>query len=91
MDDAILISVVVDTLREVLGVAVGPDDDFFEMGGHSLAAWEASEILFQRLRSLMPEHEFTPALLFLHTSAREVANFLSGSSSPTRVESWFSE
>lgn len=44
------------TWAELLGVAVGPDDDFFALGGHSLMAASSAALLGERLGVALPSY-----------------------------------
>ncbi|MFB6848108.1 amino acid adenylation domain-containing protein [Streptomyces sp. NPDC056373] len=57
--------------REVLGAAVGPDDDFFEQGGNSLVAVRLGAAL--RERGYPPLH---PRTLYLNPTPRRVVRAL---------------
>ncbi|MGH3659856.1 MAG: phosphopantetheine-binding protein, partial [Micromonosporaceae bacterium] len=60
---------VVEVWRQVLGVPVGVDGDFFDLGGHSLAAIQA----VTRLRRALPEAAIGVTDLFRHPTPRELA------------------
>lgn len=60
--------------REVLGIpAVGPDDNFFDIGGHSLALAAVQARLAERMSRTVPVLD-----LFRHPTVRELAAHLNG-------------
>ncbi|MQA25183.1 MAG: amino acid adenylation domain-containing protein, partial [Micromonosporaceae bacterium] len=64
---------VVEVWRQILGVdAVGLDSDFFDLGGHSLAAIQA----VTRLRRTLPEAAVGVTDLFRHPTPRELATLI---------------
>jgi hypothetical protein len=66
--------VIAGVWREVLGLdAVGADDNFFDLGGHSLALVSA----YERLRPVVGER-LTVMEMFEHPSVRRLARHLCG-------------
>ncbi len=62
------------TWAEILGIeAIGPHDDFFELGGYSLLAASAAARLGQRLGRALPPHA-----LFEAPTPREMAELIAG-------------
>ncbi len=76
--DHTVLSDVLSLWREVLGrPAASPDDDFFALGGDSLAAVR----LAARLSSLLAQ-EVPVAMIFMYHSARELVAALAGTTEP---------
>ncbi|MGW0828312.1 beta-ketoacyl synthase N-terminal-like domain-containing protein [Streptomyces sp. NPDC002845] len=66
---------IAEAWREVLGVpALGPDDNFFDVGGDSLSAARLSGLLSDRLGIVLPVVE-----VFQHSTLRDMAGHCSGS------------
>ncbi|WP_225830213.1 acyl carrier protein [Streptomyces sp. NK08204] len=66
---AALVSELIDLWEQVLGTdGIGPDDDFFELGGSSIAAIRLAPLMGERLGV---EPELT--LLFDHPTPAELA------------------
>jgi amino acid adenylation domain-containing protein len=67
--ESALESLLVSVWEQVLGIEpIGIDDDFFALGGDSLAALEMVMMMSERLGAVLPEE-----LPFLHTTARRLA------------------
>lgn len=78
MDGSSLETVVLEVFREILRQAsLKPDDDFFDAGGDSLLAVDATIRL-----SEMTGSEVEVALLVTSPTAREFAIAIAGSASP---------
>jgi acyl carrier protein len=70
-----------DVWSKVLGVKVGPSDDFFALGGDSIAAVQVMYPISQLVGTEIP-----PTLIYAHTTLEELAvevdRLLRASSSP---------
>lgn len=78
MDDSSLETVVLKVFREILKQdSLKPDDDFFDAGGDSLLAADATIMLSEITGS-----EVEVALLVISPTAREFASAITGSASP---------
>jgi hypothetical protein len=70
-----LLATICTVFSEVLEIDVAADDDFFALGGHSLAAWDAAERLQDSLP--MPDGvELSPAVVFECGTPRALTSHL---------------
>jgi hypothetical protein len=75
---------VLEVFRDVLGVPhLGPDDDFFQHGGHSLSAVR----VVTALRSLLDVTGMRVGVLFEHPTPRRLAGHLARVAATTTTPS----
>jgi hypothetical protein len=70
-----------DTIREVLGRTIGPDENFFDAGLTSLSLVQLHEVSTRELSIALPV-----TAMFAHPNLRALRRFLSGSGGPGAAE-----